>query len=218
MKTLEEIEEEYKKREIKKAGLVVTPYQQKKIEIEEKKKQYDPEADENVVTYMSSDKHTIYTVFIMLSSRNNYSGGEILVRKHLSHSDHEDEENMDNDEYGHEFVPDEEWEVNENDEFSDNDDEMKEELRKLEEDIKNDPSSNEPQYDPLSSKISRHTPDKGNILVVRSEYEHGTHVIRRGRRVVLAIEFWPYADAEIGQTRPHVDVAKPFVPLNDEEL
>lgn len=217
MKTLEEIEEEYKKREIKKAGLVVTPYQQKKMEIEEKKKQYDPEADENVVTYMSSDKHTTYTVFVMLSSRNNYSGGEILVRKHLS-SDHEDEDNMDNDEYGHEFIPDDEWEENENDEFSDNDDEMKEELEKLEEDIKNDPSSNEPQYDPLMSKISRHTPDKGNILVVRSEYEHGTHVIRRGRRVVLAIEFWPYADAEIGQRRPHVDVAKPFVPLNDEEL
>lgn len=219
MKTMEEIEEEYKKRELKKAGLVVTPYQQKKIEIEEKKKQYDPEADENVVTYMSSDKHTIYTVFVMLSSRNNFSGGEILVRKHLSNSDNEEEDNNDNDEYGHEFISDEDWEENENDEFdSDTDDEMKEELQKLEESIKNDPSSNEPQYDPLISKISRHTPDKGNILVVRSEYEHGTHVITRGRRVVLSVEFWSHADAEIGQFRPHIDQAKPFTPLNDEEL
>jgi len=217
MKTMDEIEDEYKKKEIKKAGLVVTPYQQRKIEIEDRKKQYDPEADENVVTYMSSDKHTVYTVFIMLSSRNNFSGGEILVRKHLSHNSHEEEDINDNDEYGHEFIPDEEWE-NENDEFVDTDDEMKEELQKLEESVKNDPSANEPQYDPLLSKISRHTPDKGNILVVRSEYEHGTHVIRRGRRVVLSIEFWPYADAEIGQFRPHVDEAKPFVPLNDEEL
>ena len=95
---------------------------------------------------------------------------------------------------------------------------MKEELKKFEEEIKNHPSQNEPQYDPLISKIARHTPDKGNILVVRSEYEHGTHIIRRGKRVVLSIEFWPFADAEIGQLRPHVDEAKPFVPMNEEEL
>jgi len=67
-----------------------------------------------------------------------------------------------------------------------------------------------PVYDPFHTRISRYTPDRGNLLVVRSDYEHGIEPLQQGRRLALVLEYWAYEDAAAEELRPQAKDGRPL--------
>jgi hypothetical protein len=74
-------------------------------------------------------------------------------------------------------------------------------------------------FDAMSTGIARYTPERGGGILMKSYHQHGTHTVTHGRRVALMIEFWPFQDATIGQKKPSIKEALPFIkPPGGDEL
>lgn len=66
--------------------------------------------------------------------------------------------------------------------------------------------------------VSKYTPEKGSLVLVQSGYLHGHSELTAGRRVMLAVELWPYRDAPRDSTRPRLRDAQPFRSSHDFRL
>ena len=59
-----------------------------------------------------------------------------------------------------------------------------------------------PKYHVMHSEVGRYTPERGSVMILRDDFEHGMQPIINGRRHGLLIEFWAYADSSVGEKRP----------------
>jgi hypothetical protein len=75
-----------------------------------------------------------------------------------------------------------------------------------------------PHYSAFHTRISRYTPDRGNLLIIRSDYEHGIQPILNGRRNALVMEFWAYQDALPEELRPASEKQGRPLPRRWQEL
>lgn len=75
-----------------------------------------------------------------------------------------------------------------------------------------------PHYNAFHTRISRYTPDRGNLLIIRSDYEHGIQPILNGRRNALIIEYWAYEDARVEERRPMSEKEGRPLPRRWQEL
>ena len=63
-----------------------------------------------------------------------------------------------------------------------------------------------PKYHVMHSEIGRYTPERGSVMILRDDFEHGVQPLVNGRRHGLIIEFWAYSDSEVGEKRPKVGI------------
>jgi hypothetical protein len=164
-----------------------------------------------------------------MNSRENYHGGEFVVRKFADDNEHgimesdvseEDEYDADVDHEGNDISE-------EHVSHRESDHEYRQKSRRLrkvmtleeyEKDGKEDTKAYNPNvYNALLSRIGRHTPEKSGGVLLISEYPHGVLPIVRGLCNRLIIEFWAFADSELSQgpVRPTVDEAKPLLQNTD---
>jgi hypothetical protein len=169
---------------------------------------YDPEADEHLSDYLRDDKKGRYTLHINLSDRAHFHGGEVMIRKKKVVGSAE-AVSEDDDEHDPNFHVKEE--MLESEEY---DDEEALDLgdiigiervnipRKHEGGRKKPKHAPGPRFHARHTEIGRYTPERGSILVMRDDYQHGMQPIINGRRHGLVIEFWGYADSLVGEKRP----------------
>jgi hypothetical protein len=150
----------------------------------------DTHADEHVSRYMRREPDSVYTMMINLSSRSEFFGGIVLIKK--------DEK----DEAVEEIEEDDEdiFDVWENE--SNSTDDMKTYVK--------------PEFNAYHTTIQRYTPELGSALLVRSETSHGVHKVTRGKLNTLVLEFWPYADSPVGSKFQSKKDARPLT--RNEEL
>mmetsp|Transcript_9042 Transcript_9042/g.12517 ORF Transcript_9042/g.12517 Transcript_9042/m.12517 type:complete len:210 (-) Transcript_9042:103-732(-) len=134
---------------------------------------------------------TVYTMFLLMSPRNEFVGAEIWVRNYL------DSETPPNDE---------EEEV---------DDEQEQDVHN--EDDKNvvNPPTKHHKARRLGSDVSKLTPEKGSLVLIQSAYAHGHSQFVVGSRQMLVVELWPFKDAPVGSRRPDLTEAMSFTPSHD---
>lgn len=162
-------------------------------------------ADEFVRDFMQRDEHSVYTLNLLVNSRNKFQGGEVLVRKHPVRSS-----GGNDDSYAEEDGYDEDEEEGGGEGGAHSADKPR--------DVPPAPPKRKvAKFDMLTTTIARYTPEKGGGVLILSNHEHGLHSLARGRRDSLVVEFWPYADAPPGSKRPSIRDARPL-PRRDAEL
>jgi hypothetical protein len=172
-------------------------------EEEEEEYEYDEQADENVRPFMKDSSISLYKAFVLLSDRSHFSGGEMYLAREkedppssssrtASNSDGEDDADV---------YDEEDEDVGE---IHDEREHLKGIVHKKKK------RSNIPRYNARTAKVARYTPEKGSVLLFRADYKHGMGTLHRGKRWCLVMEFWPYADAEMGKKRPTVSEARPL--------
>lgn len=184
---------------------------------------YDPDADENVLQFMTKNDENVYDATIIISDRMKFTGASILVKKSdpLPWSPgsvmiEEEEEEEDDDEYG-----DESFDIDESVDERKAKAESAKALHKkllLEEAVNNNFTTIEPIFNAVTTKIGRYTPDRSNMLLLKSDHLHGIQPVLRGKREVLYLEFWNYADAEPGEINLSIKHAKPHPKTFEKEL
>ena len=65
-------------------------------------------------------------------------------------------------------------------------------------------------YNAFLTRISRFTPDKGSLLLIRNDFQHGMQPVINGRRHALVVEYWQYQDATAEERRPSVSQGRPL--------
>jgi hypothetical protein len=185
--------------------------------------QYDPDADENVLKFMTKSDENIYDATIIISDRAKFSGASLLIKKSValpwrpgSVMIEDEEEDEYEDDYG-----DESFDIDETEDarksMIDSAKALRDKLM-LEEAKENNHTTIEPIFNAVTTKIGRYTPDRSNMLLVKSDHLHGMQPVLRGKREVLYFEFWSYADAEPGEINLSVKDAKPHPKsLEDKE-
>jgi hypothetical protein len=131
----------------------------------------------------------------MLSDRSKYHGGNILVRKDSNQGhEHDGYDDEDEDEgEGHTGT-----------------DAHTTPSRDLSQPADATAATKKPRFSALSTKIGRFTPDKGGLMLLQSDSEHGIHKLTRGKVEMLVIELWPFQDAAIGTRRATIEEARPI--------
>ena len=193
MKTKEEIRQIIEKRKRERPGFVVSPHApipelpnfedeniNSLIDTDLNSHEIDIDSDLFISKFIQPAEDSLYTLFLMLSTREEYYGGNLLVQK-----SYEDDPVLSN-----------------NDHLDTIDEEDEEEQIRLEKefsDYKNQKLfTRKHKFDPLTSSITRHTPDKGNAILLHSHQPHGIQPITQGSIQYLVFELWPYDHAEIG--------------------
>jgi len=202
--------------------------------IEEQQQPYifDDSADEHVLPFIRSDEDSVYLAMVLLSDRSHFHGGEVLIRKEKLTPEQKksaaEAAATDAAESGtaaaaaaalNGTAAAEDVTTSNEDVY---DEEEEEDLGFVGAFEPLDPARKEakpagPKFNARTTAIARYTPERGSVLLMRSDYENGVHTIINGKRYLLQIEFWPFADAEIGQTRPSINQAKPL-PSRWQEL
>jgi hypothetical protein len=137
------------------------------------------------------DGSSVYTMMVILSEKEDFSGGSILVKRHASNienpfgeedEEEEDEEGPDPDILGSE---------------------------------KMHAASKIFAHSPVFSEF---TPDIGSVLLIKSSHAYGITDVPVGRRNILFIEFWKYTDTTIIGHRPTKEEGVPFPPSHSYQF
>lgn len=213
-------------REEKGAAFVVYPdaqtreQQQKEAALRAKMK-YDPDADEVVGGYLQPDWEpagaVAFTAVLQLSDRSQFLGGEVLIAKekqqrikigvgqHAVAAEHAPSTDSQGDKVAElRRMVQEEVDVEDEDVYSDIEQERYETLP-----VEVGDAPQFPRFSAETTKISRFTPERGNMLLGLGEHRRGLRPVLYGRRNAVVIEFWAYADAPVGARRPGLDEAAP---------
>ena len=156
---------------------------------------YDEDADENIKKFLKKDMESKFILIASLTDRAKYAGGTVVV-------DRKDEETVE-----HADVYDQDA-----DELDEDDEVFVPTPRK------------HFKYNALTSKYGRYQPEKGNVLVVRSDHVHGIQMLKKGYRELLVCELWRYQDAPVPSSRTSIKhrlsvaEAKPFTKKTSTEL
>lgn len=138
----------------------------------------DTHADGHVSRYLRREPDSVYTMMINLSSRSEYFGGIVLIKK--------DEK-------------DEDWHREHGEEEIEEDDENVFDVWENESNSTDDTKTYvKPEFNAYHTTIQRYTPELGSALLIRSDCSHGVHKVTRGKLNTLVLEFWPYADSPVG--------------------
>jgi hypothetical protein len=182
--------------------------------------EYDPYADEHLGEYLHADHRGRYTLLINLSDRAHFHGGEVIVRK--KKVERQAHSNGDGNRLGEERGEKEEEIGGLSREGGETQREYGDDGYDEEEDMdvgevvgieritvpvkgrKRREMEEGPKYHVMYSEVGRYTPERGSVMVLRDDYEHGMQPLVNGRRHGLVIEFWAYADSQVGAKRPRV--------------
>jgi hypothetical protein len=190
----------------------------------------------NLLRYIQKKNFTTYTAVIMLCDRSNFFDGNILVRKDTrnndrqsSDEDHGDDEGnkQEHDMHGVAVTSVDDSGSTEGDSalplVSGNEENVHAPLVKLHSLSQAHSQSQshsqsetipvvvkKPRFSALTTEIARLTPEKGGMLLIQSNREHGIQSVTRGRMDVLVLELWPFEDADVGVKMGSAEGAKPI--------
>ncbi len=154
--------------------------------------------------FVSTANDSVYTVYVQLTDRRLYYGGDILAFKHdaiQSVAQSTDPTPM----WTGRANPTDAGDLDKDEDDRAIADEM------AESDAQQHAAKESRFHNAKTSAFERHTPDFGNMILVKSSFPHGVLPISRGTFKMLVMEFWPYADGDIGVThRLTIDEAKPL--------
>lgn len=171
-----------------------------KKEVEESMLNPDYESDHAVSSFIQSSDDSKFTLFILLSDREEYERGNLLVRKlnQLDYGNPIASSGKSNKISG--IVSDKEDEKDEIERDMALSDRKNEKLFK-----------NKYKFNALTNDIARHTPDRGNGVLLHSSQDHGIQPIKSGSIMYLVLELWPYDHAGVGTTHKiSIKEAKPL--------
>ena len=180
------------------------PFVEDEDEEEEEEYEYDEHADENLSPYLDRDVDSLYKIVVLLSDRSHFSGGEIYVSRQKRGDSRGDDKSADNGGYG-------EGEGEGEDAYEEEDEDVGQVADEtIQGVLTRKKRASFPKYNARTAKIARYTPEKGGVLLLRTDFDHGMGTLQRGKRHALVLEFWPYADAAPGATRPTLKEAQPL--------
>jgi hypothetical protein len=161
--------------------------------------EYDSRVDYARYQYIHPyDEGDVFTVFIALCHRNEFSGGDIIINKR----------NVD--EMRTYFEHDGNFSLVEKKPLADEEEE--------EYDPHYDQEANIKRKRTKYSELSRVSPEMASVLVVRSDHEHGTLPVEAGLREVVTLQFWRFADASVGSREPLLSEGEPLPSKGGDEL
>lgn len=175
---------------------------------EVKKQEFDPDADENVISYMDMTPDTLLDVYLFMSDVDTYAGGEMLIMK--KNNSVNNAESIDNSgtEYDDEEEDEEEIIVESTTAVS----------RASPEGVGDTPPPL-PRYSSLTSRIDRYSAERGGLIIVPGNVLHGMKPVTKGVLHVLRIQLWAYADAtSAGASVASIADARPLLKITREEL
>ena len=205
------------------------------IEEEEAPYVHDAHADEHVEPLIRSDSASEYTMMMLVSEADLYYGGDLLVRKYLvddaaggasglggskrnaSSSSGSGSSGSGGGDGGE--GADREEGVAEEEDVYDEEEAIDPGLLKSYESLEPAPKPKKvsgPKYHAFKTSIGRYTPERGNLIIFKSNHEHGMHTLYAGVRYMLLLEFWPYMDAHPAPHRATLGEARPFEVHGDE--
>jgi hypothetical protein len=158
---------------------------------------FDPDSDYMLHQLLHPyDEGDLYTVFIALTSRKEYSGGEFIINKR-DVDEMRSTFRLSND--GEELVQQMDHSMNEGDDDEDGSGPAKRPRTKY-------------------SEISRQVMEERSLAIVPSKHEHATRPVLVGNWSVLVLQYWAFQDSDIDSREPILSDGIPFPPTHDSEL
>lgn len=164
------------------------PFIEDESEEEEMEYEFDEHADEHLEPYLQHDSDSVYKTIMLLSDRSHFSGGEMYLKR-------EKEKPVESTDQSSSGPKSEDDEDAYEEELEDVGEVIDEKIHGI---IPRKKKISFPKYNARTSKVARYTPEKGSVLLMRTDYSNGMGTLHRGKRLCLVIEYWPYADSALG--------------------
>ena len=143
--------------------------------------------------YLNSNFESTISIYLTLSDVDTYTGGEIVIDKikiDEEKDDGYDEDEEEEDEEEHIYT-------------------HTKETRKKKEVDEEEVNAYYSVYDTLNA-------DKGCMMIVPSHIRHGLKPLVEGKKDILKIELWPFANAPLSTRMASLDEARPLERSKEE--